>query len=119
MRTVLRRIAVFASVAAAAATCASVPAAALRDTDILGNWCGTESNYHITRASMTVTRASDNAQLVFDILKFESRDDSLVVAWRRADGKVARTEFTEFSADGRTMVQLSNAGGPRREFRRC
>ncbi len=118
MSTVLRRIALFASAAAAAATCATVTAVALRDTDILGKWCGTESDYHITRTSMTVTRASDNAQLVFDILKFEAREGSLLVQWR-LQGRVGGTEFGEFSADGLKMAQLPNAKGPRREFRRC
>jgi hypothetical protein len=29
------------------------------------------------------------------------------------------TEFGEFSADRRSMVQLENDVGPRREFQRC
>jgi hypothetical protein len=109
---------VLAAAAAAAMAGLAAPASALRDTDILGKWCGSESDYHITRTTMTVTRASDSAKLVFDILKFEARETSLLVQWR-LQGRVGGTEFGEFSPDGLKMAQLANAKGPRREFRRC
>jgi hypothetical protein len=97
----------------------STASMALSDSDILGEWCGSESNYSITRQAMTVTRRADNARLVFDVVELKQRDASISVSWRRADGKVVSTEFAEFSADGKKMVQLSNSGGPRREFKRC
>ena len=92
---------------------------AARDTHLLGRWCGTESDYAITAKKMVVTRHSDSSQLTFDITVIEPREGRVSVSWRRPDGKVVRTEFTEFSADGLKMAQLSNSGGPRREFKRC
>jgi hypothetical protein len=103
--------------AIAAAT--STAAFALSDTDILGNWCGSESNYSFSRKVMIVTRMSDTTKLVFDITGIEAREGTIAVSWQRADGKVVRTEFAEFSGDRKTMTQLSNSGGPRREFKRC
>jgi hypothetical protein len=40
------------------------------------------------------------------------------VSWQR-DGEKLFTRFGEFDAGTRTMVQLQNDAGPRREFRRC
>lgn len=94
-------------------------AIALSDADLLGNWCGTESNYAFSRKVMIVTRRTDSEKLVFDVVAYEPREDRIAVSWQRGDGKVVRTEFAEFSADRKTMAQLSNSGGPRREFKRC
>jgi hypothetical protein len=102
-----------------AAVLANTAGFALSDGDIFGNWCGSESTYSISRTLMKVTRVSDSAQLAFDVTEVKRRDATISVSWRRADGKVVRTEFTDFSADGLKMVQLSNTGGPRREFKRC
>ena len=87
--------------------------------DLLGNWCGSESNYSFSRKVMVVTRQSDSAKLVFDVVASRAREGRIAVSWQRADGKVVRTEFAEFSADRKKMAQLSNSGGPRREFKRC
>ena len=97
----------------------SSPAVALGESDLLGNWCGSDSNYGFTRKVMTVTRPSSSDRLMFDIVAIEAREGGIAVSWQRADGKVVRTEFADFSSDGKTMVQLPNSGGPRREFRRC
>ncbi len=84
----------------------------------MGKWCGTESSYAISAKSMIVTRHSDSARLIFEVVKIESREASLLVQWR-LQGRLGGTEFGEFSADGLKMAQLENAKGPRREFRRC
>lgn len=110
---------ILGSVLAVATGAASTASFALSDSDILGNWCGSESNYSFSRKVMIVTRPSDSSRLVFDITALEPRDERIAVSWRRGDGKVVRTEFAEFGADKKTMVQLSNSGGPRREFKRC
>ena len=107
------------SLVLAIATATSTAAIALSDTDILGNWCGGESNYSFSRKVMVVTRPSDTTKLVFDITGIEAREGTIAVSWLRADGKVVRTEFAEFSSDRKTMTQLSNSGGPRRAFKRC
>jgi hypothetical protein len=118
VKTILRLLPIAASLTIAIVS-STVPAAALSDADLLGNWCGRESNYSFSRKVMIVTRPSDSERLVFDIIAFEPREGRIAVSWQRADGKVVRTEFAEFSTDGKQMVQLSNSGGPRREFRRC
>ena len=41
------------------------------------------------------------------------------VTWKDGKGETVHTDFGEFSADGRRMVQFKNEAGPRREFRRC
>jgi hypothetical protein len=119
VKTILRLLPIAASLTIAIVFASTVSAAALSDADLLGNWCGRESNYSFSRKVMIVTRPSDSERLVFDIIAFEPREGRIAVSWQRADGKVVRTEFAEFSTDGKQMVQLSNSGGPRREFRRC
>lgn len=94
-------------------------AMALSDTDLLGTWCGAESTYSFSRKVMIVTRPDDSSKLVFNITAIEPREDRIAVSWQRGDGKVVRTEFAEFSADRKSMAQLSNSGGPRRAFKRC
>jgi hypothetical protein len=96
----------------------AVPAAAPSESALMGKWCGTESSYAIGPKSMVVTRHSDNAQLVFEVVKIEQRGDSLLVQWK-LQGRLGGTEFGEFSPDGLKMAQLANNKGPRREFRRC
>jgi hypothetical protein len=114
-----RRVLLLLSLSIVAASRFSSPVVALGESDLLGNWCGGESNYSFTRKMMVVTRPSSSDKLVFDIVAIEPREGRIAVSWQRADGKVVRTEFAEFSSDGKTMVQLPNSGGPRREFRRC
>ena len=120
-RCVSRRVQLWAAAGLTIATVLSgaMPATALSEADLLGKWCGSESHYTFSRKVMIVTRASDSERLVFDIVAFEPREGRISVSWQRGDGKVVRTEFAEFSGDGKKMVQLSNSGGPRREFKRC
>jgi hypothetical protein len=99
-------------------TLAAGAASAASEADILGKWCGTESSYAIGSKAMVVTRHSDSAQLIFEIVKIEPREQSVLVQWR-LQGRLGGTEFGEFSTDGLRMVQLANIRGPRREFRRC
>jgi hypothetical protein len=87
--------------------------------DILGNWCGTISNYSITRQTLVVTILRDNSVRRYKIDSFEFEDSIVTVNWRNSDDKEVWTKFSEFSADGLNMVQLLNDAGPRREFRRC
>ena len=119
MKNTLRLLPIAALVTIGVALSGAEPAVALTDADLLGNWCGKDSNYSFSRKVMIVTRPSDSERLVFDIVAFEPRDDRIAVSWQRSDGKVVRTEFAEFSPDRKQMAQLSNSGGPRREFRRC
>jgi hypothetical protein len=96
------------------------PAVALTDRDILGKWCGSDTNYDIGRKTLTVIWRSDNERKKFAIDHFEFSDASVIMYWRRIAGeKRLSTQFGEFSRDRRTMIQIKNEAGPRREFRRC
>ena len=99
---------------------AANPALALTDRDILGKWCGSETNYDIGRKTLTVIWRSDNERKKFVIDRFEFSDAGVIMYWRRIAGdKLLSTQFGEFSSDRRMMIQIRNEAGPRREFRRC
>ena len=119
MKSSIRLLPLAALVAVGAILQGATPSAALGEADLLGNWCGKDSNYSFSRKVMVVTRPSDSEKLVFNVVAYEPREDRIAVSWQRGDGKVVRTEFAEFSPDRKQMAQLSNSGGPRREFRRC
>lgn len=96
------------------------PAVALTDRDILGKWCGSNTNYDIGRKTLTVIWRSDDERKKFAIDHFEFSDAGAIMYWRRIAGeKLLSTQFGEFSRDRRTMIQIKNEAGPRREFRRC
>ena len=80
--------------------------------DILGNWCGTVSNYSITRDTLQVTIRSNNSVRKYKIDNFEFTSSVVTVNWRSAKDEEVWTKFSEFSADGLNMVQLSNEAGP-------
>lgn len=99
---------------------AASPALALSESDILGKWCGSETNYDIGRKTLTVTWRSDNERKKFIVARFAFTDVDVVMYWRcSAKEKLLSTQFGEFSANRRVMIQIRNEGGPRREFRRC
>ena len=96
------------------------PALALSESDILGKWCGSETNYNIGSKTLTVTWRSDNERKKFVVDRFAFTDVDVMMYWRRsANEKLLSTQFGEFSADRRRMIQIRNEAGPRREFRRC
>lgn len=99
---------------------AANPALALTDRDILGKWCGSETNYDIGQKTLTVTWKSDKQRKKFVINGFKFSEADVIMHWRRgARDRVLSTQFGEFSADRKVMVQVKSEGGPRREFRRC
>jgi len=67
---------------------------------------------------LTVVLLSDNSQRVYAIDGYDYDEAVITVTWERGDEQLI-TEFGEFSADHRAMVQLENDVGQRREFRRC
>ena len=93
-------------------------ALALSFDDIAGKWCGSVSSYAFTPTTLTVTLYSDNSKRDYPIDSYQYEGDVVTVNWRRGDEKLF-TKFSEFNADQRTMVQLQNNAGPRREFRKC
>jgi hypothetical protein len=63
---------------------------------------------------------SANKRKKFIVARFAFTDVDVVMYWRRsAKEKLLSTQFGEFSANRRVMIQIRNEGGPRREFRRC
>ena len=117
MTTRLRTAAIFA-LTVVGSLGAGGAARALGFEDIAGKWCGDVSSYLFARDKLTVILLSDGSQRVYPIAKFEYDDDVVSVTWQRGDDQFI-TEFGEFAADRRAMVQLENDVGPRREFRKC
>ncbi len=93
-------------------------ARALEFRDIAGKWCGEVSSYVLARDTLTVILLSDHSKRVYPIDSYEYDDAVIAVTWKRGDEPLI-TEFGEFGADDRSMTQLENDVGPRREFRRC
>ena len=93
-------------------------AAALSFDDISGRWCGSVSSYTFTPSTLVVGLYADDSRREYPIDGYQYDGDVITVNWQR-DGNKLFTKFSEFDANERTMVQLPNAAGPRREFRRC
>jgi hypothetical protein len=91
---------------------------ALGFRDIAGKWCGAAGSYTFKPRTLTVIFTSDKSRRDFPVDSYEYTDSDVTINWRR-DKDVVFTKFGEFSADRRTMTQIQNDVGPRREFRRC
>jgi hypothetical protein len=93
-------------------------AAALSFDDISGRWCGSVSSYTFTLSTLAVNLYADNSRREYPIDGYQYDGDTITVNWQRSGNKLF-TKFSEFDSNARIMVQLPNAAGPRREFRRC
>ena len=95
-------------------------ATAVEFKDIAGKWCTSGGTEQFDRDSLTATPAGTTQQRVYPIERYDFRAKKVTVVWRDdSRGESYTTDFANFSADGRHMVQLRNAAGPRREFHRC
>ena len=94
-------------------------AAALSYKDIADRWCGLTSNYAFTQNSLTVTFHDSTPTRHFKVNSYEYLPGTIKMHWEDAKGEPLFTDFSEFSADGRSMAQQQNEAGPRRPFRRC
>ena len=85
---------------------------------LMGRWCTTGLTYTFSPSAITVTR-TDGQSWVLPVSKIDVTPHMIVVTWRTASPphEEKSTQFSEFT--GSTMVQLANAAGPRRDFRRC
>lgn len=101
------------------ATLASGGAAAFAFEDISGKWCATGGTEQFDRENLVVILKQNGERYVFPIVKYEPGAAFLRVVWKNGKGEEVHTDFAEFSADRRSMVQLSSDAGPRREFHRC
>ncbi len=93
-------------------------ASALSFKNIVGKWCGETTNYQFTRDSLTVVFLSGSPTRKFKVTGYEYIGDTVKLHWINK-GEKTFTDFSEFSADGRTMAQQKNEVGPRRPFYRC
>ena len=101
------------------ATLASGGAAAFAFEDISGKWCTTGGTEQFDRENLVAILKSSGERHVFPIVGYRAGDTALTVLWKNAKGQQVSTDFGEFSADSRPMVQLPSNAGPRREFHRC
>ena len=100
----------------------SARAAELSIDDLVGKWCGSISDYTITRTEMFVHR-HDNANLThganLHIVEVEKDGDSLILHWSDTPGDATRFSLSD---DRRELIQgaeTSGDKGPRRVFRHC
>jgi hypothetical protein len=115
MKSRYLRVSILASILCIAATNAD----ALTRKHIYGKWCTAGGSEEFSAKTLIAVRASDHVRVVFKIKRYEFDDKTASVYWTDTDGNDLVTLFSEFSADGRRMVQLKNESGPRREFHRC
>jgi hypothetical protein len=94
-------------------------ALAVEFADISGKWCTTGGSELFGRDNLIAIPSSTGERRVYPIVRYDFSGTQVTVVWKNPKGETVSTDFTEFSADGRRMVQLANKDGPRREFRRC
>src|SRR5512143_1711247 len=93
-------------------------AAALSFKDISRRWCSEAGDYNFRRDTLVATFHDGTPTRRFRVISYEYSADTVTMYWLYK-GEKLYTEFSEFSADGRTMAQLKGESGPRRVFRRC
>jgi hypothetical protein len=71
-----------------------------------------------TRNTLTVRFYNGSPTRKFKVTDYKYSKDKVTIHWINKREKVF-TDFSEFSADGRTMAQQKNNAGPRRPFHRC
>ena len=86
--------------------------------NIAGKWCGLTTNYEFSRDLLIVVFLDHSPTKRFTVTSYDYSDDKVVMHWVN-NGEKLYTEFSEFSADGRTMAQVKSTVGPRRPFHRC
>jgi hypothetical protein len=93
-------------------------ASALAFKDIAGKWCGETSNYTFNRDTLVVVFHNGSPTKRFTVAGYEYLDGIVKMHWLK-DDKALFTDFSEFSANGRTMAQVKSDVGSRRPFHRC
>jgi hypothetical protein len=93
-------------------------AKALSFKDISGKWCSGAGDYNFRRDMLIATFHDRTPTRRLKVSDYDYRDDKIVMYWFWK-GEKLYTEFSEFSADRRTMAQQEGESGPRRVFRRC
>jgi hypothetical protein len=114
-----RNVLAFVSVLTAIGVFTCADATAVTFEDIAGKWCTTGGSEQFDRKNLIAIPSSSHERRVYPIVRYDFTDTMVTVVWKTKDNENVSTDFAEFSADNRRMVQLKNDAGPRREFRRC
>jgi hypothetical protein len=122
----------FALVLATASVANVKSADTLTYDNILGKWCGAQTNPNwvnllITRDALTITHLPNKVVNKLSIDHFEFTDTTAIIHYFAAEalngvaGKnLFRVSYGDFGADGKSMVQLSNSVQPRDAYyKRC
>ena len=91
---------------------------ALALKNIAEKWCGEATDYTFSSDTLVVDFNNGSPPRKFKITSYEYIGDTVKMHWINK-GEETFTDFSEFSADGRTMAQQKNEVGPRRPFQRC
>ncbi len=92
--------------------------AALSFKEISGKWCSEAGDYNFGRNTLVARFHDGTPTRRLKVTSYEYTGDTVTIYWLYK-GEKLYTEFSEFSADGRTMAQLKGESGPRRSFHRC
>jgi hypothetical protein len=111
-------------VIATASVTNSVSAATLTYDNILGSWCGVNTNPHwvnaiFSRDSLTAIFLPNNSKTVFKIDHYEFTDTMVSVRYVKADKTVTTVIYIDFSADDQTMIQAATDQSAIYHFTRC
>ena len=70
------------------------------------------------REKLIALPSSDGGRRVITIIRYDFKEKMITVIWKDElrNNKMVHTDFDEFSADGRQMVQLPNDQGHRHKF---
>jgi len=96
-------------------------ASGLTYASIEGKWCSSGGIITFTRREMIIGFYDKTPSRRYRITKYWPGGTTVTVEWMRGKEKQT-TDYSEFSANGKTMVQMpqeSGDKGPRREFKRC
>ena len=94
-------------------------AVAVSFEDINGKWCTEGGSEQFDHENLVAVVASTGERRVYPIVSYDYQSDMIRVTWKNEKGENVHTDFSEFSRNGRRMVQVPNEVGPRREFYRC
>jgi hypothetical protein len=87
--------------------------------DINGKWCTQGGSEQFDHDNLVAVVASSGERRVYPIVSYDFQSDLVRVTWKNEKGETVHTDFSEFSRNGRRMIQIQNEAGPRREFYRC
>ncbi len=111
---------IFTALALAALSPAPLEAAEVSFEELLGRWCGQQSDYVFSPKQLTITFVPGGQTRVLEIAKVKTTGERISVYWKPEHPK----GYTTFmlTTGGQLLVQLANEGGdkgPQRKFIKC